>query len=272
MMGLEGKVAIVTGAASGIGRATARLLAQRGAHVVVADLDGQRAADVAADICAAGGEAMAVRVDVREELQIKNMVAATVDAFGGVDILHNNAGDVGERWRQDIATNVTQMDIGLWDHMMNVNLRGPMLGCKWAIPEMLKRGGGVIVNTSSNAALNGQETTMAYGVSKGGVNTLTQYVATAFGRQGIRCNAVVPGMTVSPELEPHLEPALVQPFLDNNLTPYYGRPEDIAQLVAFLVSDEARYITGQCINIDGGTSAHAPWYAAVRSRAVGTGR
>jgi NAD(P)-dependent dehydrogenase (short-subunit alcohol dehydrogenase family) len=155
----------------------------------------------------------------------------------------------------------------LWDHMINVNLRGPMLGCKWAIPEMLKRGGGAIVNTSSSASLKGQETAFAYGVSKGGLNTLTQYVATSFGPEGIRCNAIVPGLTVSPELQPQLQPASLQPLIDNILTPYYGRSEDIAYLVAFLVSDEARYITGQCVSIDGGMSAHAPWYSDARRKA-----
>jgi NAD(P)-dependent dehydrogenase (short-subunit alcohol dehydrogenase family) len=249
MSSLKGKIAIVTGGASGMGRATAILLSQRGARVTVADIAGERAETVAAGIRASGGEAIAVT------------------AFGGVDILHNNAGDVGEKFRMDTAVRVTDLDVALWDHMINVNLRGPMLGCKWAIPEMLKRGGGAIVNTSSSASLKGQETAFAYGVSKGGLNTLTQYVATSFGPEGIRCNAIVPGLTVSPELQPQLQPASLQPLIDNILTPYYGRSEDIAYLVAFLVSDEARYITGQCVSIDGGMSAHAPWYSDARRKA-----
>jgi NAD(P)-dependent dehydrogenase (short-subunit alcohol dehydrogenase family) len=264
MRTLEGKAAIITGSGSGMGRATALLLAQRGARVTVADIVSESAATVAAEIRDGGGQAIHHTVDVTKEADIKAMVAATVAAFGQVDILHNNASDLrSETYRRDFSAALDAMDVEAWNYLMSVNLLGPMLGCKWAIPEMVKRGGGVIINTSSNASLGGQETTFAYGVAKGGLNTLTLYVATAYGRNGIRCNAIVPGLIMTPPAR-QVPADTLTPHLDNLLTPYPGEPEDVAYLVAFLVSDEARYITGQLIPIDGGTSAHAPWYSDLR--------
>jgi len=266
---LAGKVAIVTGGGSGIGRATAHLLAERGAQVVVSDLSCPRADAVVAEIVALGHPAMAIKADVASEDEIRVLVLQTVRTLGRLDILHNNAGDVTqETVARDL--DVATMDVELWDQQMRVNLRGAMLGCKWAIPEMLKRGGGAIVNTSSNASLGGQETTVAYGVSKTGVNSLTQYVATAYGRKGIRCNAVIPGLIMTPAAEA-ADPAALAPHLDNTLTPYAGEPRDVANLVAFLVSDEARYITGQLIAVDGGTSAHSPTYSDRRRAALTRG-
>jgi NAD(P)-dependent dehydrogenase (short-subunit alcohol dehydrogenase family) len=139
-----------------------------------------------------------------------------------------------------------------------------MLGCKHVIPHMTRQGRGSIINASSNAAASGQETTMAYGASKAGVNILTQYVATAYGQRGIRCNAIAPGLVISTEMKALLEPGLLRIFEDNILTPYTGVPEDVAEVAAFLASDSARYVTGQIIAVDGGLTAHAPYYSDLR--------
>lgn len=262
MLSLKDKVAIVTGAGSGIGRASALRMAQLGASVTVADIDLERATTVAKEITDLGGQAIAHQVDVANESQIVGMVNATVEHFGGLDVLHNNAADVRpETYGRDLT--VTEMDTALWDSFMAINLRSVMLCCKWGIPEMLKRGGGAIVNTSSLAASSGQDTTVAYGVSKAGVNTLTQYVATQYGKQGIRCNAIAPGYTLTAAGR-----AAPREFLEvyekNTLTPYLGEPEDLANVAAFLASDQSRYITGQIIAVDGGISAHATIMAAMR--------
>lgn len=255
MASLKEKVAIVTGGGSGIGRASAMVMAQRGASVTVADIVAERAEQVADEIRVAGGQALAYTVDVAEEAQIRGMIKATVERFGSLDVLHNNAADVRpETYGRDRT--VTDMEADLWDSFMRINLRSVMLGCKWAIPEMVTRGGGSIVNTSSLAAAGGQETTVAYGVSKAGVNSLTEYVATQYGKQGIRCNAIAPGFTLTATARAAPQ-EYIEVYDKNTLTPYLGEPEDPANVVAFLASDDARFITGQILAVDGGITAHA---------------
>ena len=259
---LTGKVALVTGAGGGIGHASALAFAAAGAAVLAADIDGERAAATAVSIRANGGAAAGWAVDVADEQQVQAMVAAAVAEFGGLDILHNNVADV----RPEILGNdvgAAQIDTALWDHCLAVNLRGTMLGCKWAIPALLKRGGGAIVNTSSVGGQVGQEQNFAYGVSKSGVDGLTRYVATAYGKRGIRCNAVAPGFTLTAAARALPEP-LQQVFLNNVLTPYLGEPEDIAAVAVFLCTPAARYVTGQIIAVDGGETAHAANYADLR--------
>jgi len=247
---LSGKVAIVTGGAGGIGRASALALGREGARVVVADLDADGAARVAEEV---GADALAIAVDVSDEAQVAAMIARTVASFGRLDVLHNNAAltsaDVLAR-----DTVVTEMALDVWERTLAVNLRSQMLGCKHAIPAMLAGGGGSIVNTSSGAANIGDVTRVAYGVSKAGVQALTRYVATAHGKQGIRANAIVPGLVVTPAVTSQLSDAVLAQVADVNLTPYLGRPEDVAAVVVFLASDDARYVTGQMIAVDGGSS------------------
>jgi NAD(P)-dependent dehydrogenase (short-subunit alcohol dehydrogenase family) len=260
MAKLDGKVAIVTGAASGIGLAAAKTLAHHGAKIIVADLNTQGAEQVAADICASGGTALAVTVDVSQEPAIEAMVAITIENFGGLDILHNNAALVSpEVMSKDV--DIVNMDVDIWDQTMAVNLRGIMLGCKHAIPHMLERGGGSIINMSSASGLGGDIARAAYGTSKAGVNGLTQYVATMYGKQGIRCNAIAPGAIETPSLLNNISAQQRQAYTAHHLTPRLGLPDDIASAVAFLASDESLFITGQIISVDGGLMSHHPSFA-----------
>ena len=257
---LVGKVAVVTGAASGIGRATALALAREGAGVVVADLSLDGAERVVAEIAAAGGRAAAQRADVADEASVAAMVDAAVARFGGLDVLHNNAA------ASDAATigadgEVTALDVATWDRAFAVNLRGPMLGCKHAIPRMLARGGGSIVNTTSVAGLTGDVARTAYGCSKAGLEMLTRYVATQYGRRGVRCNAIAPGVISTPALVANVPPEQIAVYEGNTPSPRLGSPDDIAAAVVFLASDASAFVNGQTLLVDGGLMAHHPTYA-----------
>lgn len=257
---LDGKVAIVTGAASGIGECSARTLAGHGAAVIVADVNGEGARGVAESIESDGGRAGSFEVDVSVEGQVAAMVAHAVASFGGVDILHNNAADT----RAEVIGrdgDVAGMEVGVWDQTLAVNLRGTMLGCKHVLPHLMDRGGGAIVNTSSNSGLSGDLSRTAYGASKAGINALTQYVATQYGMRGIRCNAVSPGLVMTPAADRNLTGEAREIFRLNHLTERFGVPQDIADAVAFLVSAEASFVNGQVLCVDGGMLAHTPTYA-----------
>jgi NAD(P)-dependent dehydrogenase (short-subunit alcohol dehydrogenase family) len=252
---VDGKVAIVTGGAGGIGGATARALAREGASVVVVDIDGAGAAQVADAIQTTGGAAVGVEADLSEETQVAAAVRASVTHFGRLDVLHNNAALTDSDFLAR-DTQVTDLSVEVWEKTMAVNLRSQMLACKHAIPEMVRTGGGSIINMSSGASLKGDRTRTAYGVSKAGVNTLTMYVATGHGRQGIRVNTIVPGLIITDAVRAHLTQSMLAGLERATLTPHLGQPDDIANLVVFLASEESRYITGQMIAIDGGMSAH----------------
>lgn len=247
-----GKVAIVTGAGSGIGAATTRLLAAEGAAVTVADIDETRATAVADAITEAGGTALAVVVDVSDPAAVEAMVATTVAAFGGLDVLHNNAAAIDQNaLDQDVVTG----DLAVWERVLAVNLTGPVLGCRFAIPAMLARGGGAIVNTASAAAFYGSRTLAAYGTSKAGVVALTRYVATAYADRGIRCNAVAPGVVVDRTAQAALAAdrgSPLAPYVAGHLAGRLGYPEEIAAAVAYLASDDAAFVTGECLRVDGG--------------------
>jgi NAD(P)-dependent dehydrogenase (short-subunit alcohol dehydrogenase family) len=252
---LVDRVAIVTGGGGGIGGATARALAREGASVVVVDIDEAAAERVAAEIADAGGRAMVVRADLSEEPQVISVIAAVTSRFGRLDVLHNNAALTDSDFlNRDTA--VTDLPLEVWERTMAVNLRSQMLTCKHAVPEMARGGGGSIINMSSGASLKGDRTRTSYGVSKAGVNALTMYVATSHGKQGVRVNAIVPGLIITGAVRAHLDEKMLAGLGKATLTPYLGQPDDIADLVVFLASDESRYITGQMIAIDGGMSAH----------------
>lgn len=253
MRGLEGKVAIVTGGAGRIGRAVVARLVSEGVRVAVADIDGAAAEAVAAE---QGDAAVGIAFDAADEPSIVNLVARTVDRFGGLDILHNNAafvnlGDLGE------DTTALGTPLELWDLTMNVNLRSYFIACREAIPHMLARGGGSIINTSSGSGHRGDDVRIAYGTSKGAVSTMTLYLAAQHGKQNVRCNAIAPGLIADDRLR-EFAPKLVALNERHNLLPRVGHPDDIASLVAFLASDESSFITGQIIAVDAGQTSHNP--------------
>jgi len=244
---VEGKIAIVTGAGSGIGRATARLLAREGAAVVIADLNPDGGEETARQIREDGGSALFARTDVSRPEDVQQMVATTLDRFERLDILHNNA-YWAPLYRPLVDTAEEE-----WDRTLDVTLKGVFLGCKYAIPPMIERGGGVIVNTASTAALAASPQFAAYMAAKGGVVALTRSVAMDYGASGIRCNAVCPGLIETPATAPVLaDPERRQWLTSKLLVGRIGRPEDIAQAVVYLASDESSFMTGQTLVVDGG--------------------
>lgn len=256
---MDGRVAVVTGGAGGIGAATVRLLAARGAMVAIADIAEDRARALAEDVPGA----IALALDLEQESSIEAMIAETVRHFGRIDVLHNNAALLGP----DIAAadgDIEHMATALWDRTYAVNVRGTMIACRAALPH-LRETRGCIVNTVSNLALQGHLIQAAYSSSKAAVVQLTRAIAASHGRAGVRCNAVAPGMTMTPALREAFPPALRQVVEDETLRDQLGDPEDIAQAVAFLASDAARNITGQVLVSDGGGASHVPGLAGFRS-------
>ena len=257
---VDGKRAIVTGAASGIGRATAELLAREGAAVLVADLDGDGAERVAEGIRGTGASAVACPTDVSSEDDMRRMVETAVSELGGLDVLHSNAAMTAREEHANDADLLT-MSVDYWDRSFAVNLRGAMLGAKYAIPVMIEGGGGAIVNTSSNQSLAGDLSQFAYSAAKAGVNALTRSIATTYGRQGIRCNTVSPGYIETASSRASVTPEMGAEIVSHNLVPRAGQAEDLAHAVLYLVSDDAAFVTGQLLSVDGGQLAHLPHYA-----------
>jgi NAD(P)-dependent dehydrogenase (short-subunit alcohol dehydrogenase family) len=210
---------------------------------------------VAAAIREAGGAAAAFRADLSDESQVIAVIEIVRSQFGRIDVLHNNAALTDSDFlRADTA--VTELDLEVWERTLAVNLRSQMLMCKHAVPVMVEGGGGSIINMSSGASLKGDRTRTAYGVSKAGVNALTLYVATSHGKQGIRANTILPGLVITDAVRAHLDEKMLASLGKATLTPSVGQPEDIADVVVFLASDESRYVTGQMLAVDGGMSAH----------------
>jgi NAD(P)-dependent dehydrogenase (short-subunit alcohol dehydrogenase family) len=221
----------------------------------VVDVDEEAAQRSAASIAGLGGDGAFFRADLAEEAEVADAVAFTTSRFGRLDVLHNNAALTDSDFlTRDTA--VSELSLDVWERTMAVNLRSQMLTCKHAVPEMVRGGGGSIINMSSGASLKGDRTRTAYGVSKAGVNALTMYVATSHGKQGIRVNTILPGLVITDAVRAHLDARMLAGLGKATLTPYVGEPDDIASVVVFLASDESRYITGQMIAVDGGMSAH----------------
>jgi len=252
MARLDGKVAVVTGAGSGIGRVAASLFAAEGARMVVADVVGDQAEAAAVDIVAAGGSAVAVVADVSDGAHCDAMVRAAVDNYGGLDVLFNNAGIF-----PDDDGGLLDTPPATWQRVMEVNLKGVWLGCRSAVPAMLDSGGGSIVNVASFVALVGAATAqMAYTSSKGAVLAMTRELAVEYARRGIRANSICPGPIETPLLAELLaDPARRQRRLVHIPMGRFGRPDEIAKAALFLASDDASFVTGSALVVDGGITA-----------------
>ncbi len=252
-MRLANKVAIITGAGSGMGRAAAILFAREGAKVAVADIDPKTGEEVVGEIQAAGGEALFVSANVADEEQVRRMVAATVERFGAVHILYNNAGIMPAD--DGAVTDITEQT---WDKVLDVNLKSAFFCCKYAVPEMMKAGGGSIINTASFVALLGCTVPQdAYTASKGGMISLTKSLAVQYAKQGIRANAICPGPIETPLLR-MLWTSEEARNLRLNRIPLgrFGTPEDIVYLALYLASDEASWTTGAVMVVDGGITSN----------------
>ncbi|MFL5797366.1 MAG: glucose 1-dehydrogenase [Actinomycetota bacterium] len=251
-MRLEGKVALITGAAGGIGKVAAELFAAEGARVVIADVTDDAGEATADEIRASGGEAEYVHADVSTPAETEAMVARTVDRFGSLDVLYNNAGIMHGA---DESVTTTPEDV--WDRTIDINLKGVFLGCRFGIPAMLASGGGSIVNVASFVALMGAANPqIAYTASKGGVLAMTREIAVEFARRGIRANAICPGPIETPLTSQILDtPEKRNRRLVHIPIGRFGRAEEIARAALFLASDDSSLMTGAALVVDGGITA-----------------
>jgi NAD(P)-dependent dehydrogenase (short-subunit alcohol dehydrogenase family) len=267
---LDGRVAILTGAGGGLGAEAARVLAMHGAQVAIVDIDGAAAQRVAAEIEGQGGQALAVQCDVSLEADVRNMVEAVVGRFGRVDILHNNAAVLSVEQRQR-DRDVINMDVEAWDRAMAVNLRGAMLCSKYAIREMLKHGRGSVIFVTSGLGVQGDLSLSAYAASKAALIMLSRSVAAQYGKQGIRSNALQIGLAPAENAHSSMPAPLLDILRDNHLTPELGTPRQIADVVAFLASDESAFVTGTTLVADGGFGSHTPSLVAMKALFAQTG-
>jgi NAD(P)-dependent dehydrogenase (short-subunit alcohol dehydrogenase family) len=253
MRGLTDKVVVVAGGGSGIGAATARRLGAEGAAVVVGDLNGDSALAVAAEVRESGGRALGHQFDIADDDSVGGLIGAAVAEFGGLDHLHANAADLSpENIGRDSDALTVPLDV--FDRTLQVNLRGHLLCTRHALPAMLERGGGAIVYTSSAAGHMGEPERPSYAAAKAGINALARHVASRWGRAGIRANAVAPGLVITPAMAETIAPEFKEYALGVTRSARLGRPDDIAAMVAYLMSDDAEWVNGQVLSVDGGAS------------------
>lgn len=251
-MRLANKVALITGAGSGIGRESALLFAKEGAQVVVCDVNEAGGQETIAQITAAGGEAIFVRADVSKGADVQAAIATAETTYGQLNVLFNNAGIF-----HGADNSVLDTDEAIWDLTININLKGVFLGCKYGVPALLRAGGGSIINTASFVAVMGAATPqIAYTASKGGVLSMTREIAVEFARQNIRANALCPGPVQTPLLDELLaDPARRQRRLVHIPPGRFAQAPEIANAALFLASDEASFVNGSTFLVDGGITA-----------------
>jgi NAD(P)-dependent dehydrogenase (short-subunit alcohol dehydrogenase family) len=251
--GLRDKAILVAGGAGGIGTATCERLGEEGAQVAVADLDGAAAEAVAQSISDAGGRAIAMQADIGDAESVAAVVSAAVEEFGGLDGVHVNAADLSaETVLAD--SNALDIDLGVFDRTIKTGLRGHLICTQLALPHLLQRGGGAIVYTSSAASFIGEPERPAYAMAKSGINALVRHVASKWGRSAIRANAIAPGFVLTEKNSANLDPAFHKMALRATRSTRIGRPQDIAAMVAYLMSDDGEWINGQVISVDGGAT------------------
>ncbi|WP_029432429.1 SDR family NAD(P)-dependent oxidoreductase [Blastococcus sp. URHD0036] len=259
MTGLAGRVAVVTGAGSGIGAASAAALAREGAAVVLAGRTADTLEAQAARIVAAGGRAVAVRADVTVEDDVVAVLDRAVVEFGRLDVLHANAGGTS-RADRDVATTSEE----IWHEALQLNLVAVATGIRHAIPRMTATGGGSIVVTASAGAFAGGTGKVAYAAAKAGVIALVKHVASSHGAAGIRCNAIAPGLVLTEGARAYTPDAMLDAIARHQPLAGFTTPDDVADLAVFLAGDGSRFVTGQTITIDAGTTAMAPATPALR--------
>ena len=247
---LKNKVALITGAGSGIARAAAKIFAREGASVVVAELDEQKGRSIADEI---GAAAIFIHTDVTDEKSIENTMNAAVKTFGGLNVLFNCAGGSVPN-----DTIVTEVDLEVWEHTIPLDLRGPFLCSRFGIPKIIESGGGSVINVSSVVALRGNHPAHVYSAAKGGLISLTRSLAGAYSSEGVRANVICPGMIATDRIKAkppsNRRTAMVQSYRSYEFGS--GEPEDIANIALFLASDESRMVNGAVIPADGGISAY----------------
>ena len=250
-MSFEGKVALVTGAATGLGHAAALIFAQKGARVAIVDVNQSGAENTAHEITNAGGTAIAIHADIEHESQVRGMVAATIDAFGRLDVAANNAATGGH------PAPLAEHTAEAWLRTIAVNLTGTFYCMKYEIPAILAQGGGAIVNVASIAGLRGDYGMAAYTAAKHGVNGITKVAAIEYALQGLRVNSLCPGGILTPMLEGYFRTYPERREKANHSTPIrrLSSPEEMARTLVWLCSEDASYVNGHELIADGGTSA-----------------
>jgi NAD(P)-dependent dehydrogenase (short-subunit alcohol dehydrogenase family) len=243
---LTGKVALITGAGTGIGRATARAMAAEGASVAIAEINATAGEQVAQEIAARGGRCIAIATDVTQEDSVRTAVERTVQHFGGLHVLHNNAGGSSPR-----DGSVVDVDLAEFWRVIGLDLFGTFLGCRFGVPAIIASGGGSVINMTSSTALKGSPGIHCYVAAKGGVSALTRTMAVEFGPKKVRVNAIAPHTTLTDRVKTRV-PAEVMAAPERTHLLGMMEPEDVADMAVFLASDESRKVTGHIFPVDSG--------------------